>query len=139
MSDQRDPSTGGDFLSPSLQTRERTNGSRCDIVIPPTRQRILGPRPARRRGRPERRVACASALSLRGNARAEVRLGQRNEVVSRPRRGVWQRDQVRPRDWRARGERSEEHTSELQSLMRISYAVLCLKKITTQTLTNHYI
>src|SRR3546814_2848960 len=27
--------------------------------------------------------------------------------------------------------RSEEHTSELQSLMRISYAVLCLKKNTT--------
>src|SRR3546814_4891802 len=27
-----------------------------------------------------------------------------------------------------RMERSEEHTSELQSLMRISYAVLCLKK-----------
>src|SRR3546814_9314072 len=26
------------------------------------------------------------------------------------------------------GKRSEEHTSELQSLMRISYAVLCLKK-----------
>src|SRR3546814_4655611 len=26
------------------------------------------------------------------------------------------------------GMRSEEHTSELQSLMRISYAVLCLKK-----------
>src|SRR3546814_3983344 len=28
----------------------------------------------------------------------------------------------------ARRERSEEHTSELQSLMRISYAVFCLKK-----------
>src|SRR3546814_5379321 len=28
----------------------------------------------------------------------------------------------------AEGGRSEEHTSELQSLMRISYAVLCLKK-----------
>src|SRR3546814_3123169 len=26
------------------------------------------------------------------------------------------------------GDRSEEHTSELQSLMRISYAVFCLKK-----------
>src|SRR3546814_10794664 len=26
------------------------------------------------------------------------------------------------------GSRSEEHTSELQSLMRISYAVFCLKK-----------
>src|SRR3546814_2800804 len=29
------------------------------------------------------------------------------------------------------GARSEEHTSELQSLMRISYAVFCLKKKTT--------
>src|SRR3546814_4961951 len=28
-------------------------------------------------------------------------------------------------------DRSEEHTSELQSLMRISYAVFCLKKKTT--------
>src|SRR3546814_3203175 len=31
--------------------------------------------------------------------------------------------------------RSEEHTSELQSLMRISYAVFCLKK-KTKTYTN---
>src|SRR3546814_8518126 len=30
------------------------------------------------------------------------------------------------------GRRSEEHTSELQSLMRISYAVFCLKKQTKQ-------
>src|SRR3546814_10312183 len=29
--------------------------------------------------------------------------------------------------------RSEEHTSELQSLMRISYAVFCFKKKSTQT------
>src|SRR3546814_5913681 len=29
------------------------------------------------------------------------------------------------------GQRSEEHTSELQSLMRISYAVFCLKKTKT--------
>src|SRR3546814_2290966 len=32
--------------------------------------------------------------------------------------------------------RSEEHTSELQSLMRISYAVFCLKKKTTQNTTD---
>src|SRR3546814_7061671 len=32
----------------------------------------------------------------------------------------------------SRDARSEEHTSELQSLMRISYAVFCLKKTTTQ-------
>src|SRR3546814_1275887 len=31
--------------------------------------------------------------------------------------------------------RSEEHTSELQSLMRISYAVFCLKKKTADTTT----
>src|SRR3546814_4960819 len=34
-------------------------------------------------------------------------------------------------DQRADAERSEEHTSELQSLMRISYAVFCLKKKNT--------
>src|SRR3546814_7530302 len=33
--------------------------------------------------------------------------------------------------------RSEEHTSELQSLMRISYAVFCLKKKTTSTHKQH--
>src|SRR3546814_1737334 len=34
--------------------------------------------------------------------------------------------------------RSEEHTSELQSLMRISYAVFCLKKtITQETRADH--
>src|SRR3546814_3092213 len=40
--------------------------------------------------------------------------------------------------------RSEEHTSELQSLMRISYAVFCLKKqkkqrITRKTIIDHNI
>src|SRR3546814_8625688 len=34
--------------------------------------------------------------------------------------------------------RSEEHTSELQSLMRISYAVFCLKKKTKQVNANKY-
>src|SRR3546814_2718587 len=33
-------------------------------------------------------------------------------------------------------DRSEEHTSELQSLMRISYAVFCLKKKKTNTNTT---
>src|SRR3546814_945731 len=33
--------------------------------------------------------------------------------------------------------RSEEHTSELQSLMRISYAVFCLKKKNTTTRSNY--
>src|SRR3546814_5231111 len=34
--------------------------------------------------------------------------------------------------------RSEEHTSELQSLMRISYAVFCLKKKRPTTNTHNY-
>src|SRR3546814_6317264 len=50
-------------------------------------------------------------------------------------------------DWFVSGEiyrhlwitRSEEHTSELQSLMRISYAVFCLKKKKTQLLSNIYV
>src|SRR3546814_3927651 len=33
-------------------------------------------------------------------------------------------------------DRSEEHTSELQSLMRISYAVFCLKKKTNKSILN---
>src|SRR3546814_5452798 len=36
-----------------------------------------------------------------------------------------------------RGERSEEHTSELTSLMRTSYAVFCLKKKKNQTVKTN--
>src|SRR3546814_7217840 len=51
---------------------------------------------------------------------------------------------LRP-DLAASFSRSEEHTSELQSLMRISYAVFCLKKknnichMFTNNITTHYI
>src|SRR3546814_6083398 len=40
---------------------------------------------------------------------------------------------------RSRIRRSEEHTSELQSLMRISYAVFCLQKYTQLHLVMQYI
>src|SRR3546814_8764248 len=40
---------------------------------------------------------------------------------------------------RLQTERSEEHTSELQSLMRISYAVFCLKKKKTTNLSKKHI
>src|SRR3546814_5626116 len=53
-------------------------------------------------------------------------------VHPRPRRGVGRRVGARrhpPQEPHQVGrDRSEEHTSELQSLMRISYAVFCLKK-----------
>src|SRR3546814_1495529 len=51
---------------------------------------------------------------------------------SRP-RWRWRQSPCRPRPRSSR--RSEEHTSELQSLMRISYAVFCLKK---KSLTHFY-
>src|SRR3546814_4759181 len=47
-----------------------------------------------------------------------------------PARRVELRDGARRR---REGARSEEHTSELQSLMRISYAVFCLKKKKTKS------
>src|SRR3546814_10792265 len=40
--------------------------------------------------------------------------------------------------WSGRGKRSEEHTSELQSLMRISYAVFCLQKKKQTTTKRSY-
>src|SRR3546814_2559125 len=48
---------------------------------------------------------------------------------------------MRTRFRRGNPKRSEEHTSELQSLMRISYAVFCMKKktdLTTHTTTSIY-
>src|SRR3546814_3396344 len=63
--------------------------------------------------------------------------------VARPRRR-WRVGEERAQSYRsgpfrhAVPRRSEEHTSELQSLMRISYAVFCLKKkITMTAYANH--
>src|SRR3546814_8706529 len=51
--------------------------------------------------------------------------------------GVRSGDQVEVDNDAYLGYRSEEHTSELQSLMRISYAVFCLKKKKTTTIHNN--
>src|SRR3546814_5557459 len=68
-----------------------------------------------------RRVHGARACRARGRRRGDGH-GDR-----RPQRAAGQR--------RRDPCRSEEHTSELQSLMRISYAVFCLKKKTRQNKT----
>src|SRR3546814_9379816 len=66
-------------------------------------------------------------VDLGGAAVALVgRLQRQEHHAGVGRVGELQRVQARERD-RVR-DRSEEHTSELQSLMRISYAVFCLKK-----------
>src|SRR3546814_4642150 len=48
-------------------------------------------------------------------------------------------DGPKPRRAHPLAVRSEEHTSELQSLMRISYAVFCLTKKTRHSSSNHTI
>src|SRR3546814_1645637 len=68
-----------------------------------------------------RSMARAGALSLRRRSRRAYR------------RDPLCRDDGKL--WLGRG-RSEEHTSELQSLMRISYAVFCLKKKKRNIITN---
>src|SRR3546814_10237626 len=55
----------------------------------------------------------------------------RGEMLARVRALIRQADPDVVEEWKWRGVpvwRSEEHTSELQSLMRSSYAVFCLKK-----------
>src|SRR3546814_3388472 len=58
-----------------------------------------------------------------------VQLGRDRELVDQ---GFQKEDVGRHGDPAPRSMRSEEHTSELQSLMRISYAVFCLKKKKTK-------
>src|SRR3546814_3811975 len=78
---------------------------------------------------------------LDGGRHLGARLRQRQQHFRgrHPEQGVGQQEcekNLRDRYRKAGGEegadRSEEHTSELQSLMRISYAVFCLKKKNTQ-------
>src|SRR3546814_6307702 len=87
-------------------------------------QRFLRPRSRNfRRARPLQAAAPVShgagkGLSVR-RGRDSLEMRARADRRRHPRRG-----------------RSEEHTSELQSLMRISYAVFCLKKKKT---SNNYL
>src|SRR3546814_9889882 len=68
------------------------------------------------------------ALAIRASAQAG-RLRRKIQHQSPGRRELLPAGRPRGKpDSSAAGQRSEEHTSELQSLMRISYAVFCLKK-----------
>src|SRR3546814_2876855 len=106
--------------------RRPPRSPRTDTLVPYTT--LFRSWPVRRR-----RAGRAAAAAVRGHGvaavggdaaallEAAIDRGLRRDHAHRPRRaalGARQRCAVR----------SEEHTSELQSLMRISYAVFCLKK-----------
>src|SRR3546814_2942125 len=77
---------------------------------------------------------------FRSTPRASFRISSPCSSISTIRRSRAVRRSARPRRQRAIPKaipsRSEEHTSELQSLMRISYAVFCLKKKKTKKITT---
>src|SRR3546814_5107067 len=79
--------------------RRPPRSTRTDTLFPYRRSSDLPEERSRRRGRQERWTRPRSGVAPRGEGKCHQRSG-----------------------------RSEEHTSELQSLMRISYAVFCLKK-----------
>src|SRR3546814_3407240 len=80
--------------------------------------------------------------ALRRNACAETEgavSGRRGHRHQRPRRRSCRRQLQISRARVLELERSEEHTSELQSLMRISYAVFCLKKKNKHNITQQLV
>src|SRR3546814_14251075 len=99
-----------------VMIRRPPRSTRTDTLFPYTTLfRSRRPRRGERRHRVDQVLdAVHRDDAVRGRQRIEVRR------VAGDRAGMGGRD--------PRPVRSEEHTSELQSLMRISYAVFCLKK-----------
>src|SRR3546814_4486156 len=85
-------------------------------------------------GSPLRRCYCGLSGARNAGDRRLYRRACRTQPVQEKSRGGLNKPFTR-----LRKTRSEEHTSELQSLMRISYAVFCLKKKTQNNNrnTNH--
>src|SRR3546814_8843964 len=110
---------------------------------PTVRRRLPRLRRARlRRPRPRCRLApCGARRDRQGDPRHGGTAGSRREGRGDYRRrrcaNASRREAVRGR--RQGSWRSEEHTSELQSLMRISYAVFCLKKKNNNKISQNII
>src|SRR3546814_2856657 len=84
--------------------------------------RISPSRPARKAG-PVQQLKPVGAKIIADHRAQHAAGAVAFECADHCRRGIWLDDRVVVQQ-----PRSEEHTSELQSLMRISYAVFCLKK-----------
>src|SRR3546814_10210628 len=102
--------------------RRPPRSTRTDTLFPYTTLFRSDPAPAR--PRPEHRQRRYPGLRSRGPEADRLHAQQRPERLRRDPHDDRRSAFSRPR----KCARSEEHTSELQSLMRISYAVFCLKK-----------
>src|SRR3546814_1243954 len=99
-----------------------------EVGLAAVRRHLLG---GHRDGAVDRALVAGRNLDLQGRdgVRIVVRVGYLQGIAAAAvvdQRGASRRACAQLQ--RARVDRSEEHTSELQSLMRISYAVFCLKK-----------
>src|SRR3546814_9562466 len=104
--------------------RRPPRSTRTDTLFPTRRSSDLGPRPS---ARSQPLVARLAPAQERGGGGQRIENARDDcEAVARGGVGRRRRQQVAL----TLHDRSEEHTSELQSLMRISYAVFCLKKKT---------
>src|SRR3546814_9300818 len=116
-----------------LMIRRPPRSTRTDTLFPDTTLfRSVDVWPDRRRGRNYR---WPFGLGATQNRFARLQFGQGGAWLRTGRRPAIRQEGMvyRPacsaqRDCRRRAHRSEEHTSELQSLMRSSYAVFCWKK-----------
>src|SRR3546814_8180891 len=120
--------------------RRPPRSTRTDTLFPYTTlfRSDLEPADAAYLDRGSFRRSCRAAEDSRG-ARSQSEGDAPRLSRSRPRLRGDQRQSPRRRGSQTRRwthPRSEEHTSELQSLMRISYAVFCLKKKTNTKQTQ---
>src|SRR3546814_3034533 len=121
--------------------RRPPRSTRTDTLFPYTT--LVRPRraPCGQRSRVPRRrhrdpARCASPCELPGPAAMRARVGREVAFAGEQAdfvcaRGIDEEGLARP-------DRSEEHTSELQSIMRISYAVFCLKKKKKENMDNKH-
>src|SRR3546814_6562825 len=89
------------------------------VAVPAVSKKVESPwAAAERRVLSSERMAWKRCSWAASTSSTEVRISEIERIA----------DTLARMRWMASPRRSEEHTSELQSLMRISYAVFCLKK-----------
>src|SRR3546814_9098491 len=93
------------------------------------------------RADPETELGCRIALlaTIIGGSKVQRGIGIAADLVEAVVVGLGKAGDAHALSANASGQRSEEHTSELQSLMRISYAVFCLKTNNNNIISSHSI